>query len=39
MVGEEKCAMTIYRYANITRRYVIYRGENTEMESIHYYGQ
>lgn len=33
---EEKCAMTTHRYGNITGRYVIYRGENAEMESIHY---
>lgn len=33
---EEKCAMTIHRYGNITGRYVIYRGENTEMDSIQY---
>lgn len=33
---EEKCAMTTHRYGNITGRYVIYRGENAEMESIQY---
>lgn len=33
---EEKCAMTTHRYGNITGRYVIYRGENTEMDSIQY---
>lgn len=33
---EEKCAMTTHRYGSITGRYVIYRGENTEMESIQY---
>ena len=33
---EEKCAMTTHRYGNITGRYVIYRGENTEMDTIHY---
>lgn len=33
---EEKCAMTTHRYGNITGRYVIYCGENAEMESIHY---
>lgn len=33
---EEKCAMTAHRYGNITGRYVIYRGENTEMDSIQY---
>lgn len=33
---EEKCAMTIHRYGNITGRYVIYRGENTEMDTIQY---
>ena len=36
MIGEEKCAMTTHRYGNITGRYVIYHGENAEMESIHY---
>ena len=33
---EEKCAMTTHRYGNITGRYVIYRGENTEMDTIQY---
>lgn len=33
---EEKCAMTAHRYGNITGRYVIYRGENTKMDSIQY---
>ena len=33
---KKKCAMTIHRYGNITGRYVIYRGENTEMDSIQY---
>lgn len=33
---EEKCAMTTHRYGNITGRYVIYRGENTEVDSIQY---
>lgn len=33
---EEKCAMTTHRYGNITGRYVIYRGENTKMDSIQY---
>ena len=33
---EEKCAMTTHRYGNITGRYVIYRGENTEMDAIQY---
>ena len=33
---EEKCAMTTHRYGNITGRYVIYRGENTEMDIIQY---
>ena len=31
---EEKCAMTTHRYGNITGRYVIYRGENTEVDNI-----
>lgn len=34
--NEEKCAMTTHRYGNITGRYVIYRGENTEMDTIQY---
>ena len=29
-------AMTTHRYGNITGRYVIYRGENTEMDTIQY---
>lgn len=33
---EEKCAMTPHRYGNITGRYVIYRGENAEMDTIQY---
>lgn len=33
---EEKCAMTTHRYGNITGRYVIYRGEKTEMDTIQY---
>lgn len=33
---EEKCAMTAHRYGNITGRYVIYRGENTELDTIQY---
>lgn len=33
---EEKCAMTTHRYGTITARYVIYRGENTEMDTIQY---
>lgn len=34
--NEEKCAMTTHRYGNITGRHVIYRGENTEMDTIQY---
>lgn len=33
---EEKCAMTTHRYGNITGRYVIYLGENAEMDTIQY---
>lgn len=33
---EEKCAMTTHRYGNIIGRYVIYRGENAEMDTIQY---
>ncbi len=36
ITNEEKCAMTTHRYGNITGRYVIYRGENTEMDTIQY---
>lgn len=33
---EEKCAVTTHRYGTITARYVIYRGENAEMDTIQY---
>ena len=34
--NEEKCEMTTHRYGEITGRYVIYRGESTEVEGIKY---
>ncbi len=33
---EQKCAMTSHRYGDITGRYVIYRGEDVEIEGIQY---
>lgn len=34
--NEEKCAMTIHRYGEITGRYVVYRGDSTELDGIQY---
>ena len=36
LVNEEKCAQTEHRFGTITGRYVIYRGEATESESVQY---
>ena len=36
ITNEEKCAMTSHRYGEITRRYVIYRGDSAEVEGIRY---
>ena len=36
MQDEDKCAMTIHRYGDISGRYVIYRGENTKRDGIQY---
>ncbi len=33
---EKKCAMTSHRYGDIAGRYVIYRGENEEVDGIQY---
>ena len=33
---EEKCAMTSHRYGDIIGKYVIYRGENAEVDGVHY---
>lgn len=33
---EEKCAMTIHRYGEITGKYVIYRGKTSDLNDIHY---
>lgn len=34
--NEEKCAMTNHRYGKIIGRYVIYRGDNAEVEGVQY---
>lgn len=34
--NEEKSAMTIHRYGEITGRYVVYRGDSTELDGIQY---
>lgn len=36
ITNEEKCAMTSHRYGEITGRYVIYRGNSTEVEGVRY---
>lgn len=36
ITDEEKCAMTSHRYGDITGRYVIYRGESTEVDGVWY---
>ncbi len=36
LVDKEKCAMTSHRYGDITGKYVIYRGENVQMDGIQY---
>ncbi len=36
ITNEEKCAMTIHRYGDITGRYVIYRGDSAESEGVQY---
>lgn len=36
IVNEEKCTMTSHRYGTITGRYVIYRGESTEVDGVRY---
>lgn len=36
LIDEEKCDMTEFRYGTITSRYVIYRGETTTYNGIHY---
>lgn len=33
---EQKCAMTSHRYGDIMGRYVIYRGEDVEIDGIQY---
>ena len=37
ITNEEKCAMTSHRYGEITGRYVIYRGESTEVNGVRYW--
>ena len=34
--NEDKCAMTSHRYGDITGRYVIYRGDDTEVDGVQY---
>ena len=34
--NEEKCSMTSHRYGDITGRYVIYRGDNVQIEEVQY---
>lgn len=36
LTDEDKCADTEFRYGNITGKYVIYRGENTNIDTIEY---
>lgn len=36
IANEEKCAMTSHRYGDITGRYVIYRGDSTEVDGVQY---
>ena len=36
ITDEEKCQMTTHRYGEITGRYVIYRGENTQIDDVEY---
>ena len=36
LINAEKCAETEHRFGRITGRYVIYRGENTEIDGVQY---
>lgn len=36
ITNEEKCAMTSHRYGDITGRYVIYRGDDAEVDGVQY---
>lgn len=36
LVNSEKCAACEHRYGTITGRYVIYRGEDTDVDNVHY---
>jgi hypothetical protein len=36
LIDKEKCSLTSHRYGDIVGKYVIYRGEPMECESIHY---
>ena len=36
LTDEEKCRETIHRYGDIEGRYVIYRGEDAEMDGVRY---
>lgn len=34
LINSEKCAETKHRFGRITSRYLIYRGENTEIDGV-----
>ena len=36
LINAEKCAGTEHRFGQITGRYVIYRGEKTEVDGVQY---
>ena len=36
LIDEQKCAMTSHRYGDIEGKFVIYRGENAQVEGIQY---
>lgn len=36
LVNEEKCAMTVHRFGEITDRVVIYRGEDAACDGVRY---
>ena len=36
LIDEQKCTQTAYRYGPITGKFVLYRGENQEIEGIQY---
>ena len=36
LTDQDKCAMTVHRYGEITGRYVIYRGEGLTVDDVQY---